>query len=335
MSLPRPTTENSLLPALLIAATSVLALFLWQGHKGFSLWDEGFLWLGVHQLLLGDVPIRDFSSYDPGRYYWSAALMSLWGDHGIVALRGAIALLQAIGLFTALWLIGITDRRHSVLYLLLSAATVLAYAVPRHKLFDVTISILLLAALTLLITRPSARRHFAVGLVVGIAAVFGRNHGIYGLLASVATIAWLSINRGPQPTLTTALAAGAAGIGLGFSPLLLMSITLPGFGAAFIDSVLLLLEANTTHLTLPIHWPWMTDVSSLNGEWAWRKLIASLFLLSTLCFGVLTAGPLPRTEDLVNRLIRLPLWVELSETQQTHVIEVLGNAISNERSRSN
>jgi len=34
-------------------------------------------------------------------------------------------------------------------------------------------------------------------------------------------------------------------------------------------------------------WPWMVDPVSLSSEAGWRKLIPALFLLSTLCFGVL------------------------------------------------
>ncbi len=139
----------------------MFTLFLWQGHKGFGLWDEGYLWYGAQRVMLGEVPIRDFMSYDPGRYYWSAALMSLWNDNGIMALRSAVAIFQAIGLFAGLLLIARSSKNQSFVYLLLSALTLAVWMFPRHKLFDISLSILLIGVMVFLIQKPTGRRYFS------------------------------------------------------------------------------------------------------------------------------------------------------------------------------
>ena len=67
--------------------------YLLQSNVHLNWADEGFLWYGVIHTRLGEIPIRDFQSYDPFRYYWCAA----FGD-SILGLRRAEWLFQAIGL---------------------------------------------------------------------------------------------------------------------------------------------------------------------------------------------------------------------------------------------
>ena len=114
-----------------LAATTVFGLFAWQGNAGFDLGDEGYLWYGAKQVMQGAVPMRDFMSYDPGRYYWSAAFMGLWGDDGIMSLRYAVAIFQAAALLVAIELIARTERRSSVLFVLLAVLALASWMLPR------------------------------------------------------------------------------------------------------------------------------------------------------------------------------------------------------------
>ena len=179
-----------------ISSAITLLLFIWQGNVGFNLWDEGFLWYGSQRVVVGEVPIRDFMSYDPGRYYWSGAIMSMMNDNGIMALRLSVAIFQAMGLFTALILISKAYEKLSssdFLFILVAALALIVWMFPRHKLFDISLSIFLIGLLTHLVERPEKSRFFLAGLGVGLIAFFGRNHGVYGSVGSIAIICYLSI----------------------------------------------------------------------------------------------------------------------------------------------
>lgn len=184
------TQKNSYI-ALYTLAISVLVVFLsfnWQGNKGFNLWDEGYLWYGVQRVLQNEVPILDFLAYDPGRYYWSAAFLKVSGDDGIMTLRTAVAIFQAAGLFVGLLLVAQSAKvkgKADIVFWLIAVATLVVWMFPRHKLFDISISVFLIGVLTYLISNPIPKRYVIAGACVGLIAVFGRNHGVYGAIGSL------------------------------------------------------------------------------------------------------------------------------------------------------
>lgn len=286
----QPTSKDNnllLLQAFTLASLAVLALFAWQGHKGFNLWDEGFLWYGAQHVMRGDVPMRDFFAYDPGRYYWSAGLMSLWGNDGIVSLRATSAIASAIGVFVALCCIARTLPRPEPLFLLVSAVTLVAWMFPRHALIDSALEIILIGALAFLVERPTAKRYFLAGLCVGLVAVFGRNHGVYGAVAMVGAMLWLGIKRTEGPNLVKAFALWAGGVTIGYSPILFMALLVPGFASAFWDSVAFLFEVKSASLPTPTPWPWRADFSAPFGDAA-RAVLLGLFYMSIVAFALLS-----------------------------------------------
>jgi hypothetical protein len=283
----RDAVLRTIVPSLLLAAGVVLALFIWQGRCGFDLADEGFLWYGAQRVLKGEVPLRDFMSYDPGRYYWSAALMRIHGDDGIVTLRAAVAIFQSLGLAVALALLSGSLRKRNISLWLVSAATLAVWMFPRQKLFDISISIALVGALAFLLQNPSRRRYFATGLMTGSAAVFGRNHGLYGAAGSIGLMAALSPRNENGPGLFEAFALWTGGVVVGYLPVLLMLTFVPDFARAFWESIRFLFEVKTTNLPLPVPWPWRVSFSQDSFIESLRGVLAGFFFIAIVAFGVL------------------------------------------------
>lgn len=279
-----------LLPAFALSTFIVVLSFAWQGHKGFNLWDEGFLWYGVQRVLAGEIPILDFMAYDPGRYYWSATLLRVAGDAGsLMGVRASVALFQALGLCVGTLLIASATPRHQrgkFCYWLVACVTLAVWMFPRHKLFDISLSMLLMGALAALATAPTRRRFFLAGLMVGLAATFGRNHGVYGAVGSLCLMAWLRIGPAAPVGALRGLACWAAGVFAGFLPIVFMALWIPGYGVAFLDTILLLFELKGTNLPLPVPWPWTVDFQTLPLEQSVRGVLIGLFFVALLVFGV-------------------------------------------------
>lgn len=282
-----PTSLKQIIWILLLAATFILALFLWQSHLGFSLLDEGYLWYGAQRVVAGEVPIRDFMSYDIGRYYWSAAFMSLQENNGIVALRVATAAFQAIALVIGLVLLARLQAKQSQLYLILATVTLVVWGSPPYRLFDISLPIMLIGALSFLIEHPSSRRYFLSGLVVGLVAVFGRNHGIYGVAGSLSIMCYLTVKCERGPSLIPAFTSWAMGVIVGYLPVLVFLAVVPGFALSFWKGILFQFEIKTTNFPLPVPWPWSVSFSDLPLMEAMRGALEGLFFIAIVAFGLL------------------------------------------------
>jgi hypothetical protein len=281
------------LSSFIVAAFAVLGIFIWEGNKGFNLWDEGYLWYGVQRVVAGEVPIRDFMAYDPARYYWVVALLVPWGDFGIMAVRAALAVFEALGLFVGLYLISReihAPRRSTVLCMISAAVTLVAWMCVRHKLFDTAISIFSVGMVVYLVERPRGRRYLLAGLYTGAVAVFGRNHGVYAAFGMLAAMAWLAAGPVALPMALRGLAIWGMGLILGFSPILLMCLFVPGFSSAFVDSVRFMFEVKGTNLPLPVPWPWDVRFSAVSLGEAIRQVIIGLSFVAIVAFGFITAA---------------------------------------------
>lgn len=267
---------------LLIAALVAFATFMAERHWGFGLADESYLWYGAQRLLQGEVPLRDFMSYDIGRYLLAAAWMGLERDDGILALRDLLGLVTIGGvtLGCALVMRSWEWRPRLLLPLVMVALLFTLWMGPRHKVFDVAASIVLTAGICWMLTRPDAWRLFGMGALSGLLAVLGRNHGVYAVVACALALLWLA-RRGSLPSWRRALAMFLAGLVAGYAPVWIGMLVIPGFASAMWLSVRLMFYEGSTNLPLPIPWPWKVLAAA---HFDIGSLLAGCLLLGMLVF---------------------------------------------------
>ena len=309
---PQAASSNStpqILLALVFSATLVVGSFVWQGAYGFNMGDEGFLWYGVQRVQVGEIPLLDFVSYDPGRYYWSAALMALFQSDGIIALRIAGAVFQFLGLFVGLLLLVRQRPKIGIAVFALIAITLVAWMFNWYKYYDTSISIILIGVLAFLVQRPTQGRFFLTGVSVGLAAVFGRNHGLYGLAGVLGVFIYLVCLQRSAKGLISGLAWCACGVVVGYLPILVMLVAVPGFATAFWESIRAILDRGASSLPVPVPWPWLVPVTQLPRKIAAAEVLTGLFFIAILVFGVLSTLWVIR-----QALLRMPVAPELVAT---------------------
>ena len=243
-----------------VASAISAALYLAVGDVNLNMSDEGYLWCGVLRVLDGQVPFRDFQSYDPGRYTWCA-----WGSHlfgtGIMGVRASMAVFQAIGLTFGL----LVARRFVTrpLWILPGALLLTLWLYPRHKVMEPAIAMTVTWFVVRLIERPSLARHLACGVCVGLVAWFGRNHGLYAGTASLLAMGFLRWKR-PEPGVLQRGLVLVGGVVIGYLPLLVDLVLVEGFAAAFWQAILDLLTKGA-NIPRPYPWPWREAYGGAQG----------------------------------------------------------------------
>ena len=274
--------ENSHVAWLLFIACALsFGWFFYDGNVRVNLADEGFLWYGSWALRAGQVPLRDFASYDPGRYLWSAAWSFVLGQ-GVVSLREACVIFQCFGVLAGL----LVARRLSRNWVFLSFVAVLlcAWMHPRYKVFEQTIALMFVYAGVLLLERPSLRRHFWVGIFGGCMAFFGRNHGAYFVLAFGLLIALAASGAGWRAWCQRS-GVWVAGMWLGYLPQWLMFVFVTGYFRSFLESMAEIF-AKGTNLSTKVPWPWLVP-ATYSHWWRWSSICEGCFyVMLPLFFGL-------------------------------------------------
>jgi hypothetical protein len=189
----RPATWLSSCEAVLLGAAVSLTVFALQWRYGFLWSDEGWLWYIGQRTALCQVPLRDFFSYDPGRYYWSAVFFKLTGSSGLYQQILADYLFAIIGLAVAyFFMIRAGLGRSWRIAILLLLGVVIGF--PRHKIYEQILSLMCVSAIAFVFEAPQRlMRWFLLGVGMGLAAFFGRNSGIFFALAVITALLLLSL----------------------------------------------------------------------------------------------------------------------------------------------
>lgn len=245
----------------LLSLALVTAAFLLQGNIGINLSDEGFLWYGTIHTNLGEVPVRDFQSYDPGRYYWGAAWFKILGNDDLISLRISTAIFQSLGLTFGL----LSLRRVTKSWWILAIAgfLLMLWMYPNFYIFEPSMAMAAVYFALLLIEKPSLVRHFIAGVFVGLSAFMGLNHGLYTFVSFLVLLVfvWVKLDRND---FVRRFIAWSFGIIVGYSTILFMLGVIPGFSESYLESIAVYFRLGETNLPLPVPWFWSASYQGLS-----------------------------------------------------------------------
>jgi hypothetical protein len=216
--------------------------------------------------------------------------MRLIGDDGILGARLGAALYQSLGTGLGVYLCLITLRQGGMVrwvFALLTASILTVWVSPYYKVYDHATSILIVALLVMILRTPRPAAWLGAGISLGVAAMMGRNHGVYGATAATLIIGLLAVKAQQRRHMLGPSACFVVGIVIGFAPALIMMLVVDGFAGALVDSIVRLIRSGSTNIGLPVPWPWSLSLANLGVFLATRELLRSLCYLLLIAFPVL------------------------------------------------
>jgi hypothetical protein len=229
-------------------------------------------------VVAGEVPIRDFRAYDPGRYLLYGTWMRIFGTD-LISMRRCTLVFRFAGIsaaFGALWL-GTGAWPPT----LAGGALVTAWMYPPHRQIDLTGALTATFVAVLLATHPGPWTAFASGLFTGLMVLLGLNHGLYAGVGYLATLGVLGAHHVVGFTL---FGWFAAGLGIGLLPMSLALLLCQGFFATYWEEkIRRIFRRGSTNLSLPIPWLWRTKPQHLKYIPRWvARLIQVAFTVMPL-----------------------------------------------------
>lgn len=304
--------ESFLLPFIIFIALSL------QIKLGFNLWDEGFLWYGVQQILDSGLPIRDFYAYDPGRYFWSAFFFATFDNEGILLLRISAILFLIIGLAGTLFLLKPLTQKKNWFECAMFGLCFLLWAFPRWKFFDISLSLITFCLIAAFLSKPVTKRLAICVFFVGMFIFWGRNHALYLAVAiSISTLIAIRWGDLSFKSILTKLHLLVIAFVAGLSPLIYLLLFSEGFADAYWESIrFILVDAKTTTIPREVPWPWtIKNVDYLSIRYIGKVwlgicfiLILSYGLLGT-CYSILFAKPENQERQKYNSPILLSSFI--------------------------
>lgn len=289
-------TDVTLSVAIALAVTTTL--FALRRHEPIEA-DEGYLWYGTQRVVAGELPLRDFRSYEPGRYFWCAAALRIGGDRlGVV--RGAshafflLAMIAALGALQSAGL--------SAVALGASAIAIGAWAFPQYKLFEPAIALVTFAAGFVLLADPRPATAVLGGAAVGLAALFGFNLFLYAGASMTVILGWSMIESGASPELPGWMVLGVIALSL---PLTVLLVVSRPFRNAFVQRrIITVARRGSSNLPMSVPLPWRPPTTAVQGCSRWRRWVfGSLFIVVAvlpvaLFIGLALVGASPNDEPM-------------------------------------